>query len=453
MSVLIASMLASAAPLATAGYDHLDATLLVRGQPLPVVMGVMGVLLLSTLAIRRFSLRLGAPAILGVLLFGLLIPNQLELFHANTITNLHTVGLTMLLFFAGLQTELRSIRGFLEYGVVLAIGGVVVSSSVLGVVIWWVLSASGSDIQLGFHQMPLSVAMLIAACLGSTDAGATLSVLHQVRDLVPQRLRNLLEFESSLNDPAAILFLGLVLGLAGSGGQHAEQVLVDEIRQFVQNIGSGVLIGVVLGYVCRFCLNRLAEQREQLLIFAIAFAGISYGVATELGGSGFIAAYVTGLFLCNYTYANPRISADDLQEVLAPFNTMMEVIIFLVFGLTTEPERVLPLVPAGLLVGLAMMLIARPLSVLVFQPLSPFRLRESLLVGWCGLRGAVPLALALELVHTIPQLGGLAPGSGPVLARNVEGIVFTVVVLNLLVQGLSLPWVCRRLGLGVEPVP
>jgi cell volume regulation protein A len=444
-------------------------TLLVRGQPLPIVMAVMGLLLLATLAIRRFSLQLGAPAILGVLIFGLLIPNSMELFHDSTITNLHTVGLAMLLFFAGLQTELRSIRGFLEYGVVLAIGGVVVSSTLLGLVIWWVLSANGSALQLGFSQMPLSVAMLIASCLGSTDAGATLSVLHQVRHRVPQRLRNLLEFESSLNDPAAILFLGLVLGLAGgevggevgsgiaggigSGGGQAAQLLMDEVRQFVQNIGAGVLVGVVMGYFCRFCLNRLAEQREQLLIFAIAFASISYGVAVEMGGSGFIAAYVTGLFLCNYTYDNPRISADDLQEVLAPFNTMMEVIIFLVFGLATEPERVLPLVPAGLVVGLAMMVLARPLSVLMFQPLSPFGPKESLLVAWCGLRGAVPLALALELVHTIPRLAGLPEGIGPTLAANVEGIVFTVVVLNLLLQGLSLPWLCRWLGLARDDGP
>ena len=437
---------ATATATATAtGPDDLTSTLLIQGQPLPVVLAVMGVILVATLAIRRFSLHLGAPAILGVLLFGLLLPDRLELFHETTIANLHTVGLAMLLFFAGLQTELRSIRGFLEYGVVLAIGGVAVSSLLLGLLMWAGLSATGSGFELGFSQIPLSVAMLIAACLGSTDAGATLSVLAQVRDRMPARLRNLLEFESSLNDPAAILFLGLVLGLAGPGG--ADRVLLTEIKLFIQNIGSGVLIGVVLGYVFRFCLNRLAQQREQLLIFSIAFAAIAYGGATILGGSGFICAYVTGLFLSNYSYANPEISAAALQEVLAPFNTMMEVLIFLVFGLTAEPDHILPLRPVGVCVGLAMMLIARPLSVLVFQPLSPFSLRESLLVAWCGLRGAVPLALALELVHRIPNMPGVAPALAPALAGNVEGIVFTVVMLNLLVQGLSLPWVCRRLGL------
>ena len=100
-----------------------------------------------------------------------------------------------------------------------------------------------------------------------------------------------------------------------------------------------------------------------------------------------------------------------------------------------------------------MLLVARPLSVLLFQPLSPFSLRESLLVAWCGLRGAVPLALALELVHTIPRIPGLSPTVATALGSNVEGIVFTVVVLNLLVQGLSLPWVCRHLGLSGDGGP
>lgn len=179
-------------------------------------------------------------AVLGVLLFGLLLPDRLQLLHETTIANLHTVGLSMLLFFAELQTELRAIRGFLEYGVVLAVGGVVVSTSLLGLLIWAGFSATGVSV-------PLSAAMLTAACLGSTDAGATLSVLQQVRQLVPLRLRNLLEVESSLNDPAAILVLGLVLGLASQASGCPDQVLLSEARLFIQNIGSGVLIGVLLG--------------------------------------------------------------------------------------------------------------------------------------------------------------------------------------------------------------
>jgi len=440
--------------LATQAGLHAAPTMLVRGQPLPVVLGVLGVLLLTTLAIRRFSLRLGAPAILGVLLFGLLMPNELELFQDSTITNLHTIGGSVLLFYAGLQTEVRSVKGYVEYGVILAFGGVAVASTALGLIIWTCLSASADGLAFGFNQLPISVAMLTAACLGSTDAGATMSVLADLKDRLPERLRSLLEFESALNDASAILFLGLVTGLVSSAqaGVSVDHLLVQQVRLFVQSVGSGVLIGVCLGYFCRFCLDRLVQQREQLLIFGIAFTSIAYGSSTFLGGSGFICAYVTGLFLSNHTYKNPGITADALQEVLSPFNTMMEMLIFLVFGLTTEPEAVLPLVPIGVVVALAMMLIARPLSVLLFQPFSPFNLRESLLVAWCGLRGAVPLALALEVVHAIPELPGVAAATAEKLANNISGLVFMVVLLNLLVQGLSLPWVCRQLGLaGDEP--
>lgn len=426
---------------------------LAKGQSLPVVLVMLGLLLLTTLAIRRFSLRLGAPAILGVLLFGLLVPNRLQLVTPTTIANLHTIGLAMLLFYAGLQTQLRSIRGFLEYGVVLAVGGVVISSAVLGLLIWAVLVATPTGIEPGFGAIPPIVAMLIAACLGSTDAGATLSVLEQVRDRVPSRVRHLLEFESSLNDPAAILFLGLVVGLASRTGAGPDRLLLSEARLFIQSIGSGILIGVILGYVCRLCLNRLVQQREQLLIFSIAFAAIAYGGATVLGGSGFIAAYVTGLLLSNHVYDNPEINPMALRGVLAPFNTMVEVVVFLAFGIATDPLALLPVIPAGVAVALGLMLVARPLSVLVFQGLSPFSRRESLLVSWCGLRGAVPLALAQESLHLLPGLAGVEPARAHSLAADVEGIVFTVVVLNLLLQGLSLPWLCRRLGLRGDPAP
>ena len=116
-------------------------------------------------------------------------------------------------------------------------------------------------------------------------------------------------------------------------------------------------------------------------------------------------------------------------------------------GLVMNPARLLPSLPEGLVVGLAMMLVARPLSVMVFQPWSPFTLRESLLLSWCGLRGAVPLALSFVVIDTIPRMRGLDPAMIDDLVRKAQGIVFTAVALNLLVQGMTLPFVCRRLGL------
>jgi cell volume regulation protein A len=302
--------------------------------------------------------------------------------------------------------------------------------------------------------MPMAVAMLIAACLGSTDAGATISVLGGMAKPLPQRLQSLLEFESSVNDPAAILVLGSIVGLftvSHSGG--SELVLMEQMQLFFQKIGSGLIVGIILGYLARFSLEQFVDHSHQLLILGVGIALLSYGVAEALGGSGFISAYVTGLFMSNHVYRNSRVNAEMLVETLLPFNTMTEITIFLIFGLEMRPVKMLGSLPEGIVIALGMMLIARPLSVLVFQRLSPFSLRESLLISWCGLRGAVPLALSFTVVDAIPHVRGIDAALVPKLVDNAEVIVFCVVVLNLLIQGLSLGPLARWLKLGETDEP
>ncbi|WP_219903898.1 cation:proton antiporter domain-containing protein [Aphanothece minutissima] len=417
--------------------------------PLPLMMVTVGGIFLGTLAISRFSLKIGVPAILGVLLFGLLINPSVTLFSQETILRLQALSLSILLFNAGLETDIRSIRGFLEYGIILAVGGVILSSLLLGVIIWAVASPDAGGLELGFQQMPLAVAMLIAACLGSTDAGATMNVLQSLQKAIPPKLAALVQFESAVNDPTGILFLGLVIGLTSvDGGSSGHAVVLEQLQTFLQKIGSGLLIGVCVSYIGRFSLNRLVRDPSQLLILGISIGLISYGLAELLGGSGFISAYVAGLVLSNLPYSNERITPQALQQTLLPFNTMTEITVFLIFGLSVHPRALLPSVPEGIIVAIAMMLVARPVSVLLLQRFSPFDRRESLLVSWCGLRGAVPLALSFVMVEAIPRVRGIDPASVPSLVRNAGGIVFCVVVINLLVQGLTLPRVIRWLRLG-----
>ena len=416
---------------------------------LPVVMLVLGVIFIGTLAISKFSLKIGIPAILGVLLLGLAINPGTTVITNAGIEQIHIISLSLLLFYAGLQTDLKSIRGFLEYGLLLALGGVIVSSLLLGFFIWFVASPTGSGIEFGFTQIPLALGMLIAACLGSTDAGATLSVLRDVKHLVPARLSALLEFESSVNDPTAILFLGLVVGLTTVTGsnQGVNQTVLQELQVFVQNIGSGIMLGLVLGYLSRFCLNHLVQEKSQLLVLGLAMAMLSYGVATQLGGSGFISVYVTGLFLGNNAYSNEHITVESLQESMLPFNTMTEIVVFLSFGLIMHPERVVLSLDDGSIIAIFLMLVARPISVFLFQSFSPFRFKDSLFISWCGLRGAVPLALTFVVIEKIPLIQGINPNNVRELIDNAEGVIFCVVLLSLLIQGCSLPHICRWLNL------
>ncbi|MCS5700044.1 cation:proton antiporter [Cyanobium sp. FGCU-52] len=434
----------------------LTTALLNHQVSLPLVMVVIGAIFLGTLAISRFSLRFGIPAVLGVLLFGLAInPRFISVSHTS-IEWIHTLTLAMLLFYAGLCTELASIRGFLRYGLILAFGGVLISTLLLGLIIWATASPNAGGIALGFHQLPLTVALLIAACLGSTDAGATISVLESVGSSIPHRLRALVEFESSMNDPAAILFLGIVLTLSGgslSRGKDVPTLLLEQVQLFVQKLGSGLVLGLLLGVLASFCLNRLVRRKEELLILGISLGMLSYGISEMLGGSGLISVYITGLFLCNFHFSNSRITAASLQETLLPFNTMTTITVFLLFGIAMNPARLLPSLSEGGVAAAGLMLIARPLSVLAVQPWSPFNLRETALISWCGLRGAVPLALSLAAVDAIPTLPGIDQAAVSSLQTNAAGIVFTVVMLNLLLQGLTLPHLSRWLGLPPDSLP
>jgi cell volume regulation protein A len=292
----------------------------------------------------------------------------------------------------------------------------------------------------------------MGACLGSIDAGATISVLGDHRSRFPPRLRSLLLFESSLSDPLAILFVGLIIGLSTpEGAMSTEHLVHTQLQLFIQKISSGVLLGVIVGYVARFSLEQLVEEHEQLLVLGIAVALLAYGIADQLGGSGFISSYVTGLVLCNTSYRNRRITPEALQQTLLPFNTMTEIAVFLIFGIMLDPWALLPALPEGLVVGLCLMLVARPLSVLLVQRWSPFNRREGLLISWCGLRGAVPLALSFEVVDWIPRLRGVTAENIQFLILTTQGVVCTVVVLTLLVQALTLHLLGRRLGL-IQPV-
>ena len=422
---------------------------------LPAVIALISSFFLGTLLVSRLSVRLGVPSILGVLLLGILTNNSVvdHFLTSEIIELLHSTSLSLLLFYAGLTTNFSQLKGLVRFSLCLAIGGVIVSSLMFSATIWLIASLIHGVLP-DIPALPLPVCFLVAACVGSTDAGATTSVLRRVEPLVPVRVKRVIQFESSLNDPAAILFLsasaGLFIALQNPDLQPAI-VLAKQLQSFLRNVGSGIMCGLILVYLSQFILRQILMSRDQVLVLGLSIAMAAYGFTSLIGGSGFVACFVTGAFLANNIYNNPHITPELIELSLEPFNTLMELMVFLLFGLLFPSHFLLDYWLPGLLMALVLMLIVRPFSVLLFQKLSPLTKRETALVCWCGLRGAVPLALTFSVIHELPEITGFAGASLQSLTDYVESLVFVIVIINLSLQGFTLPHVCRWLGFQPEP--
>jgi len=416
--------------------------------PFSAILLVIGLVFFGTLAISRISVKLGIPAILGILLLGLAINVKYTVFDLGFINSLHTVSLAMILFYAGLKTNVKAIRGFLSFGIWLAVVGSILTALILAVGIWFISSDTMGGIEFGFSQLGFPIALMVGVSMASTDSAAIESVLAASGRSIPKRLGNILEFESALNCSIAILALAVAISLMASTVSSGHgTVLRAEIIALAGRLVIGLVVGIGMGYFSRLSIEKLITDRSKLLMLGLSLALMAYGVGSLAGKAGFISAFVTGVFLGNNKYSNDLVSPECVSEIMLPFNEMTEIAIFFIFGLISTPQMVLSVLPIAFLASLILMFVARPLSLASLSPISPFSARENLLLSWCGLRGAVPLALGFEGAECIPKIVGIDPLIAHQLLENCEGMIFSMVVFNLLIQGISIPHVVKLIHL------
>jgi cell volume regulation protein A len=354
----------------------------------------------------------------------------------------------MILFYAGLKTNVKAIRGFLSFGIWLAVAGSIITALILALGIWLISSDTMGTIEFGFSQLGFPIAMMVGVAMASTDSAAIEAVLEASGRSIPKKLGNILEFESAVNCSIAVLALAVVTSIMASNISHGHELtLRNEIIELVGRLVIGLLVGIGMGYFSKLSIEKLVTDRSQLLMLGLSLALMAYGVGSIAGHAGFISAFVTGVFLGNNYYGNQLVSAEGISEVMLPFNEMTEISIFFMFGLISTPSMVLSVLPIAFMASLILMFVARPLSLLILSPLSPFSPRENLLLSWCGLRGAVPLALGFEGAEYIPQIAGIDPVIAHQLLENCEGIIFSIVVFNLLIQGISIPHFVKKIKL------
>ena len=341
---------------------------------------------------------------------------------------LGNIALAMILLDGGLRTSWATLRVGLLPASLLASLGVAVTALVTGAAAVWALG------------LPWQHGLLLGAVLSSTDAAAVFNRLTHSSVQLPPRLSATLEVESGLNDPAAVvLTMGLILAitepqaLAGPGVGYGSMLL--------RQAGWGAVVGLAGAWLMAGLLRRLPidPSHDGLSALLLSACGmVVFALAGLLEGSGFLAVYLFGLCVARRAQAQVRTALPALNA----YTWIAQSGLFLLLGLLVTPHQVWLSVGPALLVAAALMLLARPLAVcLCLSPLG-FGWREQALVGWVGLRGAVPIVLAVY-----PFIAGV-PG-----AYRMIDVELVVVVVSLLVQGPSLGWVARRLGLDGSPPP
>ena len=384
------------------------------------------VLLLLGIISSKASARLGLPVLVLFLLVGMLAGeggiggiafDSPEAAHA-----LGTLALAMILYDGGLQTPFASIKTVWKPSALLATLGVLVTALITGLAAGWIF------------DLPLLEGLLIGAIVGSTDAAAVFALMRNAGIHVKKRLKSMLEVESASNDPMAIF---LTVGLL--------EVLVNDmplgiglLQLFALQMGIGAAVGLGVGWLAVRLINRIHLAASGLYpVMVMACGLLAFGLAANLGGSGFLAIFLAGVAIGNSRFVFQR-GSFLFHDGLA---WLSQITMFVVLGLLIDPKALLDVWFEGLVISMVLIFVARPLAVApILAPLG-FNGREITLISWVGLRGSVPIILAI-----FPLIFGL-PG-----AALIFNVVFFVVLLSATIQGSTLPWVARRLGLA-EPPP
>jgi cell volume regulation protein A len=396
---------------------------MLESMNLPLLIGT--VLVIAAISTSFFSLRLGAPLLLVFLLVGLVAGEDglgVTFDNAPVAYFIGTVALAIILFDSGFATPLSTLRMAAWPAFLLATLGVLLTTLIVSMAA-----------RLLFHWNWLE-SLAMGAIVSPTDAAAVFFLLRVGGIALRDRVRATLEVESGVNDPMAIFLtialVGLTLENPGAGS------LTELVPQFLLQIGLGALVGFLGGFAMRQIVNRTNFETGLYPILVVAMALLLFTVATQIGGSGFLAVYLAGIITGNSRMRHSL----TFRRFSETITWLAQIAMFLILGLLATPSEFGRVLLPAIVLALVLTLIARPFAVWVCLAFFRFTRYEMAFVSWVGLRGAVSILLAI-----IPILGATPNG------RTLFNVAFIVVLVSLLLQGWSIAPVARWLGLVVPP--
>ena len=397
------------------------------------ILLIGAILLMAGILIQKPGYRFGIPALLLFLVVGMVFGCDGLGVEFNDVRGAQFVGmvaLSIILFAGGLGTRIKDIRPVFVPGIVLSTVGVLLTTIITGVFVWWISGFSWTSIH--FAILP---SMLLAATMSSTDSASVFGILGAHKINLKHSLRPTLELESGSNDPMAYLITTMLVDVLVSGDSFTT---VSLVRMFLVQFSVGSLLGYAFGRLGVWMLNRLnLDNRALYPIMAVAICFLTFSLTDSLGGNGYLAIYVTGIVIGNEKISFRR----ETITFIDGLSWLCQIVMFLMLGLLVNPFEMWQVAGMALLIGVFMIMVARPVS--VFLSLIPFKnipFKAKVFTSWVGLRGAVPILFA-----TYPVVAGLEDH------YTIFNIVFFITILSLLVQGTTITSIAQWLNLD-EPL-
>ena len=396
---------------------------------------ITGLLLSSSIFASRISSFMGIPVLLLFLGIGMLcgssgiffhIPFEMEIGQDRQLAFLiSNLALAVILFDGGCQTSLFTFRSVAKPAILLSTCGVLITTAVIGIGASYVLGSS-------FWE-----SMLVGALVGSTDAGAVFSLLGNNGVTLKTKISNVLQIESATNDPMAIFLtvtvIGIITGTQLNATEDTARSIFEMIQFFLTQFAFGILFGLIFGFLGRKLMSviKIPSGLYSLLVLGIALTG--FAITSSLNGSGFLAIFIMGMIIGNQ---NTR-QLSYILPVQEGLTWLSQIALFLMLGLLVQPPHLLDYAIPGIILACIMAFIARPLAVfLCLEPFFNFSKREITYISWVGLRGSVPIVLAIyPYVNNVPN------------GELYFNIAFVIVIFSLIIQGTTLQPAARLLGI------
>lgn len=383
------------------------------------ILLIGSLLLLISILAGKTSYKFGVPTLILFLTVGMLAGSEglggIHFDDPRLAQFIGIVSLNFILFSGGLDTNWKSIKPVVWHGISLSTFGVLFTALFLGTFVW------------AITDFTIYEALLLGSIVSSTDAAAVFSILRSKNMALKANLRPTLELESGSNDPMAyfltIAFLGLVV--------NQDHSLISIIPLFLKQILIGAALGFTFGKLSKMVINRITLDFEGLYpVLSIALMFVTFSATDRLGGNGFLAVYLSAVYLGNQDLIHKR----TIMRFFDGLAWLMQIVLFLTLGLLVFPSDIVPILGLGVLISGFLIFIARPIA--VFLSLIPFKMktRRRWYISWVGLRGAVPIVFA-----TYPLLAGIEK------AHMIFNIVFFVSLTSVLVQGTTLSGVAKWL--------